>query len=105
MRQARSSMNADEKRVQEGWRDPSSELLKQAKELLKRSGIRDVVLRHEGQSNEQTFSYLMAFFAANADPGKKWRLSEYVEDSCGGTCAGRHGIGKFPSGLPTAHTG
>jgi len=27
------------------------------------------------------------------------------EVSCGGTCAGRHGIGESPLGLPTAHTG
>lgn len=38
----------------------------QAEEFLRQSGIRDVVLRHEGQPNEQRFSHVLAFFAAQS---------------------------------------
>jgi hypothetical protein len=53
-------------RLAQRWNDPSRELQAQAEEFLRQSGIRDVVLRHEGQPNEQRFSHVLAFFAANA---------------------------------------
>lgn len=48
-------------------REPSKEQIEDAKSFLVRSGIRDIVLRHEGQPNEQTLSLVMATFAVNCD--------------------------------------
>lgn len=52
--------------VPKQWRDVSVDLQIQAEEFLRQSGIRDVVLRHEGRVDEQRFSHVLAFFAANA---------------------------------------
>jgi hypothetical protein len=46
--------------------DAPPALQAQAEEFLRQSGVRDAVLRHEGQPNEQRFSHILACFAANA---------------------------------------
>lgn len=57
------------------WNDPSLAIQEQAEEFLRRSGIRDLVIRHEGQPNEQRLSHLLAFFAANPAPPEGERKS------------------------------
>jgi len=43
--------------------DNEKRLREEAKKLLREGGIRDIVLRFEGQPNEQTFSQVMVAFA------------------------------------------
>jgi len=38
-------------------------LIKEAESFLKRGGIRDLVIRHEGTDNEQRLSHVLALFA------------------------------------------